>query len=101
MMLIRKHRLELIVASGCLALLGYVAWQGVDGPRSFHYRDSLARQSAQLDADLAAVVAQRVAREEQVQRLRPETVDADLVDEIARRDLNMAASNDLVVLVRP
>jgi len=101
MQLIRKHRLELIVASGCIALLGYVAWQGFDGPRSFHYRDTLARQSAQLEADLAAVVAQRVAREEQVQRLRPESVDADLVDEIARRDLNMAASNDLVVLIKP
>ena len=101
MLLIQRHRLELIVASACLALLVYVAWQGFYGNRSFHYRDTLGRQSAQLEADLAAVVAQRVAREEQVQRLRPESVDADLVDEMARRDLNMAAPNDLVVLIRP
>ena len=91
----------MIVAGACLALLGYVAWQGVYGPRSFHYRDKLGRQYAQLQADLVAVSGQRAAREEQVQRLRPETIDADLVDELARRDLNMAAPSDFVVLVGP
>ncbi len=101
MLLIQRHRLELIVAGACLALIAYVAWQGVYGPRSFHYRDRLARQYAQLQADLAAVSGQRVTREEQVQRLRPETIDADLIDELARRDLNMAGPSDLVVLVRP
>jgi len=101
MLLIQRHRLELIVAGACLALLGYVAWQGVYGPRSFHYRDKLGRQYAQMQADLVAVSGERVAREEQVQRLRPETIDADLVDELARRDLNMAASSDFVVLIRP
>ena len=101
MLLIQRHRLELIVAGACLALLGYVAWQGVYGPRSFHYRDKLGRQYAQMQADLVAVSGERVAREEQVQRLRPETIDADLVDELARRDLNMAAPSDFVVLVGP
>ena len=101
MLLIQRHRLELIVAGACLALLGYVAWQGVYGPRSFHYRDKLGRQYAQMQADLVAVSGQRVAREEQVQRLRPETIDADLVDELARRDLNMAAPSDFVALVGP
>ena len=101
MLLIQRHRLELIVAGACVALLGYVAWQGVYGPRSFHYRDMLGRQYAQMQADLVAVSGQRVAREEQVQRLRPETIDADLVDELARRDLNMAAPSDFVVLVGP
>ena len=101
MQLIRKHRLEIIVAGACLALLSYVAWQGFYGPRSFHYRDTLGRQYAQLSADLAAVSAQRQARESQVQRLRPETVDADLVDEMARRSLNMASPHEFVVLVKP
>ncbi len=100
MLLIRKHRLELVVAGACLALICYVSWQGLYGPRSFHYRDTLQWQQAQLEADLAAIGAQRVAQEELVQRLRPESIDADLVDEMARRDLNMAAANDFVVLVK-
>jgi cell division protein FtsB len=101
MLLLRRHRLELVVASASLALLAYVSWQGLYGPRSFHYRDRLQWRFAQLDADLASVTNQRLARETQVQRLRPESIDADLVDEMARRDLNMAGKNDLVVLFSP
>ena len=96
-----KHRLELIVCIAALSMLGYFGWQGVSGPRSFHFREQLDRHDAQLKADLATVQAQRQVLESRVQQMRPESVDADLVDQFARANLNMAAANDYVVLLKP
>ncbi len=92
-----RHRLEFLVGGLSLALLCYFAWQGFSGPRSIHYRDQLSRQFAQVSADLAGVVNQRKALEGRVQQMRPESVDADLVDELARRDLSMAHLDEFVV----
>ncbi|MDE2384731.1 MAG: septum formation initiator family protein [Alphaproteobacteria bacterium] len=92
-----RHRLEILVGLSCLALLGYFGWQGFYGPRSIHYRDQLTLQYAQLSADLAAVGNRRKALEARVQQMRPESVDADLVDEMARKLLNMGKATDFVV----
>ena len=94
---IKRHRLEILVGGSCFALLCYFSWQGFCGPRNIHYRDQLSRQYAQVSADLAGITNQRRALEGRVQQMRPESVDADLVDEFARRDLSMAHANEFVV----
>ena len=97
----RRHRLEFLVSIASLAVFGYLAWQGVYGPRSIHYRDNLANQLAQSKADFITVFNQRKMLEGRVQQMRPESVDADLLDEFARRNLNMAKPTDLVVNLNP
>jgi len=101
MFAIRRHRLEFLVTLASLAILGYLTWQGFYGPRSFHYRDNLINQLAQSKADFVAVSNQRQTLEARVQQMRPESVDIDLLDEFARRDLNMAKPTDLVVNLAP
>ena len=98
---ITRHRMELLVSFVCLSLLGYFCWQGFYGFRSIHYRDTLSKQVASLTADFNAVAHQRKALEARVLMVRPGTMDADLVDELVRRDLNMGKSSDVIVLLRP
>ena len=97
MLLIVRHRMELLVCCVCLALLGYFCWQGFYGFRSIHYREKLSGQVATVAADLNAVLHQRKALEARVQMVRPGSVDADLIDELARRDLNMGKMSEVVV----
>ena len=92
-----NHRLELIVSMCCIALLVYFGFQATVGGRGFAYRDALAQKKEQLSTQLVSLTNQRVALEARVQQLRPGTVDQDLVDEMARRDLNMGSATEFVV----
>ena len=98
---ITRHRMELLVSCACLSLLGYFCWQGFYGFRSIHYREKLSNQVAVLTAEFNGVANQRKAIETRVQMVRPGTMDADLVDEMVRRDLNMGKSTDVIVLLKP
>ncbi len=99
MLLIVRHRMELLVCMVCLAMLGYFCWQGFYGIRSIHYREKLSSQVATVAADLNSVTHQRKALEARVQMVRPGSVDADLIDEIVRRDLNMGNNSEVVVIL--
>ncbi len=92
-----QHKLELLVCLSSLALLSYFAWQGFSGPRSTHYRDQLTQHYSQLNAELTGIANRRSELDTRVKMLRPESLDADLVDQLARQDLNMGVSNDIVV----
>ena len=101
MYLIFRHRMELLVSIACMSLLGYLCWQGFYGLRSYHHRDTLAHKLASLTADFNGVANQRKAVESRVKMVQPGTMDADLVDEMARHDLNMGKFNDVIVLLKP
>jgi cell division protein FtsB len=94
-----RNRLSLIVTLSCLGLLGAIGWQGVYGHRNFEFRKKLQEQAMLEQKDLDAVSQKRKALEARVTLLRPGTMDADLVDEIARRDLNMGGRHDFVARV--
>jgi cell division protein FtsB len=94
---IRQRRYDLAVTVVCLAVLGYFAWHADRGPRGFPYRDRLAAEVQDLEAKAAAVAAQRDALEHRVALLRPDTIDPDMLDELARNRLEMAAPGELVI----
>ncbi len=97
MRFIVSHRLEMIVSICCIAMLVYFGFQATVGGRGFAYRDALVLRKDQLNAQLVTLATQRVALEGRVQQLRPGTVDQDLVDEMARRQLNMGTATEFVV----
>lgn len=94
----RSRRLDLSVTFVCLALLGYFAWHASNGPRGFVYRDTLDLRAASLQTEFAGVQRDRVRLEHKVGLLRPDSIDPDLLDELARSQLELAAPNELVVL---
>lgn len=93
----RRPPLGLAVAAGSLALLGYFGWHGTEGARSLANVERLDAQAAALEQDLEMARGVRMAFERRVGLLRPEGVDPDFADEMARRVLGFAAPRDTVV----
>jgi cell division protein FtsB len=93
----RNHKFDLAVFVTCCALLGYLGWHGLEGPRSFAHRDSLlARLGAERIA-LAAITEERRLLDRKVALMRPESVDPDMLDELARKYLNYVRPNELIL----
>jgi cell division protein FtsB len=92
-----RHKFDLVVMMVCLALLGYFGWHGYYGPRSFAHRDAVEARATELEEKLAAIRSEREQRETRVQLMRPESIDPDLLDEMARRELEFSRPGDLIL----
>ncbi len=97
MRLVKLKKFELLVSLACLAMLGYLGWHGFYGERGYPFRDKLALQLDQLKAETATILVQRQAIEARVTLLRPESIDPDLLDELARKDLFLVKPTDVIV----
>ena len=95
------RKFDLIVTGVSAVLLGYFAWHGYEGPRGFPYHDRLALEAGRLNDELTAVRTKREALELRVSHLRPQSIDPDLLDEMARSTLGMTRPGELVVLRQP
>ena len=91
-----RNRLSLLVMLACLSLLAAIGWQGMYGPRNVEFRKKLVEKAALAQVVLTKVSTERKAMEQRVALLRPGSIDADMVDEIARRDLNMGGKHDII-----
>jgi cell division protein FtsB len=92
------QKFDSIVTIACLTMLGYFAWHGLEGPRGFSYHDKINQEAEQLAAQLNEINSMRTKFEQRVALMRPEAVDPDLLDELARSTLEMAAPNELIML---
>lgn len=91
-----RPRFDLLVSIGCVAMLGYFAWHAWYGPRGWAHAARLDAELQALQAELADFTQQKQHLEAKVSLLRPESVDADLLDELARNMLGWAGKNDLI-----
>lgn len=92
-----KRKFDLIVMTVCLSLLGYFGWHGYYGPRSFDHRDALEAKSQNLETKLANIRDERQTLERKVSLMRPQSIDPDMLDELARSTLDYGKPNDLIV----
>ena len=90
------RRFDFVVTCVCCALLGYFAWHGWKGPRGFPYQDGLESKMAMLETKYESLKADRLQLENKVTLLRPESIDPDLLDELARENLELAKPTDVV-----
>lgn len=90
---------DLLVTFGCLALIGYLAWHAAYGGRSFAQAERLAARIDALMVERDRLRAERQALDRRVALVRPDSVDPDMVEELARRDLAFARDGDIVVAV--
>jgi cell division protein FtsB len=97
----RISKFDSVVTCACLGLLGFLGWHAQEGPRGFTYNEKLVGQSLQLSDELAAIRKQRSDFETRIALLRPESVDPDMLDEMARSTLDVAGPHDLIVLDSP
>ena len=97
MQIFRNIRFEYAVSLGCFALLGYFAWHALEGPRGYAYRDKLELQLAKLNSEQEDLSKARLGLEAKVALMRPESVDPDMLDELARSQLQLTGPNELIV----
>lgn len=90
------RRFDLIVTCVCCAMLGYFGWHAEKGPRGYPYRETLEAKVESLKAKYEGMQTERQRLEGKVSLLRPESIDPDLLDELARGQLELAKPTDVV-----
>ena len=83
-----------IVSIGLAIYFGYHA---VNGSRGLLASQETSEELDNAERSLAALEAKRAGLERRVERLRPETLDPDLIDELARDSLGMIESDDVII----
>ncbi|WP_350334035.1 FtsB family cell division protein [Coralliovum pocilloporae] len=96
----RKRRVvaKLYVPLLCVLCLSYFAFHALNGDYGVYAKKRMAVRIASLEAELAALQSEKLRIEHRVSLLKPESLDRDLIDELARRNLNYVHVNDIVVL---
>ena len=65
--------------------------------QGYNHLKNLSHEVAVAEADLKSVKSQREAIERRVVALRPDSLDLDLLDESARRELGYTAPDEVVL----
>ena len=94
----RSFTFDICVFTALIAVIGYFSWAGYMGPRSYVHEQQIARQVAQVQAELKSVQQLKNAKDARVALLRPATIDPDMLDEMARKQLGFAFKSDLIVV---
>ncbi len=87
------------VAGACIA--GYFLYHMVQGERGVVAWLVLRQQVQNAETLVASTGAERAILERKVRLLRPTSLDGDLLDERARAMLNLAHSDELVIMRAP
>lgn len=89
-----------VFIAGAIAYLGYHALEGDSG--LYSYWVTLSR-IAETESELDLARAERIALEDKVARLSPESgeLDLDYVEERAREVLNFAHPDEIIVRIEP
>jgi cell division protein FtsB len=80
------------------ALIGYFAFHAYHGNYGLEARKGYEEDIARLTRVRDDLHTERMELERHVALLRPDSIDPDMVEELARRDLGFAHPNDLVML---
>ena len=97
----RLRRLEgrhwlVLVAYGIAVYFGYHALSGSRGLLAWQ---ELTRELDATRQELAGLRAERRELEHKVSRLRSDSLDPDLIDELARRNLSLVDPLDVIILL--
>ena len=96
----RRARLVLGPVLG-ISLVAYFAYHLVEGDRGLTAWMRLNQQVREAKTTLAAVEAERTTLERRVDLLRPQHLDRDMLDERARRELDLVGPNETVIFLDP
>ncbi len=94
-----RNRFAYGITLACLGLLTYFGQQVFVGPKGLRYLDEQQSVKLQLQSKLGDLRVQRQRLDQRVSLMRPETMDRDTLDELARSQLGLADENDIVILL--
>ena len=95
----KKRRIgRLIVPALTIAFLGYFGFHAFNGEYGIYAKYQFEARAAVLEAELERVKAQRAELERRVRLLHDGTLEKDMLDEQARRALNLAHPDEVIIL---
>ena len=98
----RQHKQRntgrLIVPAVSALFLAYFGFHAYHGEFGIYSKYLYEAQAVELQARLDAVKAQRVGMERRVQLLQDGTMEKDMLDEQARRALNLSKPDEIVIM---
>jgi cell division protein FtsB len=80
-----------------LSAICYFAYHAVQGERGILAWRQLERQVGEAQTELSQIRAQREVLEHRVKLLHYESLDADLLDEVVRRNLGYGRRDEIVI----
>ena len=89
---------KLAILLAGLLLLAYFAYHTLYGTKGYCAQQDLQTKLDLTDQNLDAVQGDRKTMERRVQGLKPESLDTDLLDEEARRQLGVSKPDEKVIL---
>ncbi len=81
-----------------IAVLAYFGWYGYYGPRSVEHEKFIKAEVVKYQDELTATNEQRDRLDARVALLRPQSIDPDMLDEMARKTLLFTNENDFVLV---
>jgi cell division protein FtsB len=90
---VRRLWLPLVTA----AFLGYFGFHAFSGSYGFFAMQDLQKEAEELKETLAKLKDEHAALDRKVSFLRPDSLDADIVDLEARSSLNMLRPDEVVI----
>ena len=103
--MVTRHRFRALINALALytiaaLLIGYFGINAFTGNHGLRARQDLDHEVTQLTGELAALKTERATLERRVSFLRPESIDADMLDERARALLDFSDPRELILLRR-
>jgi cell division protein FtsB len=97
----RKNRNmgRLIVPTISALFLAYFGFHAYHGEFGIYSKYQLEARAAQLAGELATVKAQRLELERRVQLMHDGTLEKDMLDEQARRALNLSHADEITIML--
>jgi len=90
---------RLIVPSLCALFLSYFGYHAYHGAFGINSKAKLQAQVAGLQEQLASVKTRRLEIEQRVRLLHDGSLEKDMLDEQARRTLNVTSADELVIML--
>lgn len=96
---------SLLVSLSLYGLAGgigaYFVWHGVNGQRGLKAGEEYEQKLAQLRLERDLLKLERMQWESRIALIKGENVDADILDDQARKALGRVHKNDVVILLPP
>lgn len=84
-----------------IAVIVYFGWHGVHGEYGIRARLKFETEIARLVDQRDQIVMRRKALESRVALLQSAAIDADMLDERARANLNLAQPDEIIIYTSP
>ncbi|KQZ82032.1 cell division protein [Mesorhizobium sp. Root157] len=90
---------RLIIPVLCAVFVAYFGFHAYHGEFGINSKDKLQQHREQLQAQLVSLKSDRTELEKRVRLLHDGSLEKDMLDELARKALNLSQPDEIIVMV--